>query len=274
MLRFFYIFAIRLNFKNKIVMARLTPGPGKKIIKKKPAKSPGSAVISGFKKMGEAVKKATSSKKLRKGTSGEAAGVVSRTGGVYNLSESRVKGSRQAGIESLKAKRKSGEMSRQEANAKINALKQGGKKKGKAPVAPAVKVKAKRQDRFSYFTKDENIGMDKKLEGKQFRAQVAKTKLPSDSMAYFSKLGEFNPRAAEGTRKSMAQIQQAYKERYPNATFTYGKGVSGEPLLTAQLNTPKKKMSAAQVSAYERLKTRGKDPESVRTTLGLPKRKK
>ena len=110
-------------------MARLTPGPGKKISKKKPAKSPGSAVISGFKKMGEAVKNATSSKKLRKGTSGEAAGVVSRTGGVINLSESRVKGSRQAGIESLKKKRKSGEMSRQEASAKIKALKQGGKKK-------------------------------------------------------------------------------------------------------------------------------------------------
>lgn len=110
-------------------MARLTPGPGKKISKKKPAKSPGSAVISGFKKMGEAVKNVTSSKKLRKGTSGEAAGVVSRTGGVINLSESRIKGSRQAGIESLKTKRKSGEMSRQEANAKIKALKQGGKNK-------------------------------------------------------------------------------------------------------------------------------------------------
>jgi len=152
-------------------------------------------------------------------------------------------------------------------------IKERGGKKGKMSVAPAAKVKAKRQDRFSYFTKDENIGINKKLEGKQFRAQVAKTKLPSDSMAYFSKLGEFNPRAAEGTRKSMAQIQQAYKERYPNATFTYGKGVSGEPLLTAQLNTPKKKMSASQVAAYERLKTRGKDPESVRTTLGLSRRK-
>jgi hypothetical protein len=152
-------------------------------------------------------------------------------------------------------------------------IQERGGKKGKMSVSPAVKVKAKRQDRFSYFTKDENVGLDKKREGKQFRAQVAKTKLPSDSMAYFSKLGEFNPRAAEGTRKSMAQIQQAYKERFPNATFTYGKGVSGEPLLTAQLNTPKKKMTAAQIAANERLKTQGKDPESVRRTLGLSKKK-
>jgi hypothetical protein len=53
---------------------------------------------------------------------GGLAGVVSNKGGVRTTTAVKVTGSKKAGIESLKAKRKSGEMTRQEANAKIKNL--------------------------------------------------------------------------------------------------------------------------------------------------------
>jgi len=53
---------------------------------------------------------------------GGLAGVVSNKGGVRTTTAVKVTGSKKAGIESLKAKRKSGEMTRKEANTKIKNL--------------------------------------------------------------------------------------------------------------------------------------------------------
>jgi hypothetical protein len=65
----------------------------------------------------------TGSKNLGKAKGpGGLAGVASNKGGVRTLTSAKVTGSKKAGIESLKAKKKSGEMSRQEANAKIKNL--------------------------------------------------------------------------------------------------------------------------------------------------------
>jgi len=232
-------------------MARLTPGPGKKINKKKPVKSPGSAVISGFKKIGEAVKNATSSKKLRKGTSGEAAGVVSRTRGVTNLSEARVKGSRQAGIEGLKKKRKSGEMSRQEANAKIKTLRQGAKVTGEAPSA-----------RFfsggpSIATGKETSPNERKQREARFKKEFSKTPAAKDSLTWLKTMRNIDPFIAEESRSDLAKLTTQAKKLFPNATTTYGR-IGGNPTARVKFNTPVNKMNPAQKAYYEKWKEKNK----------------
>ena len=69
---------------------------------------------------------------------GGLAGVASNKGGVRTLTSAKVTGSKKAGIESLKAKRKSGEMTRKEANAKIKNLRGVAvKPKGETTYLPA-----------------------------------------------------------------------------------------------------------------------------------------
>lgn len=100
-------------------MAIMSNGPGKRTkttSKKVTAKDVTSKLQSIFSRGG-----ATGTGKSKSG--GAAAGVASRAGGVRTLTTTKVTGSKKAGIEGLKAKKKSGEMSKQEANAKIKALK-------------------------------------------------------------------------------------------------------------------------------------------------------
>ena len=232
-------------------MARLTPGPGKKISTKNPAKSPGSAVISGFKKMGQAIKDATASKKVRKGTSGEAAGVVSRTGGVTNLSNARVTGSRQAGIEGLKKKRKSGEMSRQEANAKIKALRQGAKVTGEAPSA-----------RFfsggpGIATGKETSPNERKQREARFKKEFSKTPAAKDSLTWLKTMQKIDPFVAEESRSDLSKLTAQAKKLFPNATTTYGR-VGGNPTARVKFNTPVNKMTPAQKAYYEKWKEKNK----------------
>lgn len=99
-------------------MAIMSKGPGKRT-KAAPKKATVKSTVSMIKNMFS-----TGGKNLGKAKGpGAAAGVASRAGGVNTLTSAKVTGSKQKGIEGLKAKKKSGEMSRAEANAKIKALK-------------------------------------------------------------------------------------------------------------------------------------------------------
>jgi len=101
-------------------MAIMKSGPGKRA-----KTTTNKATVKGAVNM---VKNlfSTGSKNLGKAKGpGGLAGVVSNKGGVRTTTSAKVTGSKKSGIESLKAKRKSGEMTRQEANAKIQALRGG-----------------------------------------------------------------------------------------------------------------------------------------------------
>jgi hypothetical protein len=90
-------------------------------------KNPGNPFKVASKMLKTATGKVKTAVQKTKAT-GATPGVVSKKDGVRTLTTTKVTGSKKAGIQSLKAKRKSGEMTRQEANAKIKNLRDVGVK--------------------------------------------------------------------------------------------------------------------------------------------------
>jgi hypothetical protein len=169
---------------------------------------------------------------------GGLAGVVSNKGGVRTTTAVKVTGSKKAGIESLKAKRKSGEMTRKEANTKIKNLRDVG-------------VKAKSPG-YGYYPVSEEFGVNKKQPAGLFKSQVKKTKLPSDSAGYFNTLKSINPTEGKATQADMSRHQLMVKKMFPNATFTYGKR-GGNTNLSVKFNTPLNQMNAKQKAYYTKM---------------------
>ena len=174
-------------------------------------------------------KQVLNKKKTANNSTNAAAGVVSRTGGVRTITNAKVTGSKQKGIEGLKAKKKSGEMSRAEANAKIKAL------KGKAPVGQNVTVTGKKQPVKPTYGNE--YGKVKGVTGGRGKASTyfANPKdIPSDSAKFMQKLQTVDPAVAKKYMDFMKQEQT----KNPGARFSFGPSVRGAINASAQVARP------------------------------------
>jgi hypothetical protein len=179
-------------------MAIMKSGPGKRA-----KTTTNKATVKGAVNM---VKNlfSTGSKNLGKAKGpGGLAGVVSNKGGVRTTTSAKVTGSKKSGIESLKAKRKSGEMTRQEANAKIQAL-----RGGKQPVkSEKPKYERGQSKMFSYSTSKG---------GSTYYATPGAIK--KDSAEFMNQLKTASPAAYEMAVKYMKSEQA----KSPGSRFQFG----------------------------------------------------
>ena len=181
-------------------MAIMSKGPGKRTKaapKKATVKSTVSMVKNMFSTGGKNVGKA-------KGPGGLA--------GVKNLENVTVTGSKKAGIQGLKAKKKSGEMSRAEANAKIKNLRGISVTGKKQPVKKTYGAK-----------KDIFVGAG---EGKKSTYYTSSKEIPSDSAKFMQQMQSTNPAAYRSAMNFMTKQQKAN----PGARFefTSGQAASGD----------------------------------------------
>jgi hypothetical protein len=136
---------------------------------------------------------------------GALAGVVSNKGGVRTTTSAKVTGSKKAGIESLKAKRKSGEMSRKEANAKIQALRGGKQPVKKQGIGTAYFPSAK----YNTMTKAE-LAKFPAMDSATFMSKVEGGRVFTGKKGTY----EWNPKAdVKNTLRSESQ-------KNPGARFT------------------------------------------------------
>lgn len=185
-------------------MAIMSKGPGKRT-KAAPKKATVKSTVSMIKNMFS-----TGGKNLGKAKGpGAAAGVASRAGGVNTLTSAKVTGSKQKGIEGLKAKKKSGEMSRAEANAKIKAL------KGKAPVGKNVTVTGKKQPVKPTYGKEQSFAGGR---GKASTYYPSAKSIPSDSAKFMQQMSATNPAAA----KQFSSFMKKQQAENPGARFEFG----------------------------------------------------
>lgn len=178
-------------------MAIMRTGPGKRTKTATTKKVTTKDVVSSVKNMFSGFTGGAKKVGKAKGP-GALAGVASRAGGVSTLTSAKVTGSKKAGIQGLKAKKKSGEMSRAEANAKIKAL------KGKAQP-----------------TKKESYTAGVPLKGIA-RSQYAKP-MPSDSATFMNLVKKSDPGQYD---KIMSQMK-AEQAKNPGARFKFSsQGIS------------------------------------------------
>lgn len=218
-------------------MAIMRTGPGKRTkttSKKVTAKDVTSKIQSIFSRGG-----ATGTGKSKSG--GAAAGVASRAGGVRTLTTTKVTGSKKAGIEGLKAKKKSGEMSKQEANAKIKAL------KGKAQPT--------KKESYTEGTPLKGIG----------RSQYAKP-MPSDSATFMNLVKKSDPGQYD---KIMSQMK-AEQAKNPGARFKFSsKGISTAEYSRRSGNTLANKNPAIKGEGYKIVPPEG-NKKSNRAIVYMP----
>jgi hypothetical protein len=220
-------------------MAIMKSGPGKRA-----KTTTNKATVKGAVNM---VKNlfSTGSKNLGKAKGpGGLAGVASNKGGVRTLTSAKVTGSKKAGIESLKAKRKSGEMTRKEANTKIKNLRDVGVK-AKAPGFQYLPQ--------SEMFRGERVPTERKMAIGTFQKQMKSTKLPSDSASYFNKMSQINPSVGRAYQKDISAYQKQVKTLFPNATFEYKQISDGRPAVTVKYNTPLNQMNEKQKAAYKHI---------------------
>ena len=180
-----------------------------------PLRVAGKMLKSSISKTKEGLNK----KKTTYNSTNAAAGVASRAGGVRTITDAKVTGSKQKGIEGLKAKKKSGEMSRAEANAKIKAL------KGKVPTGQNVTVTGKKQPVKKTYGESKTIHFSEVPKNPKASPSPYKStyytnqkSIPTDSAKFMQQMQSTNPAAYKSAMKFMT-TQQA---KNPGVRFEFG----------------------------------------------------
>lgn len=199
-------------------MARLTKGPGDK-------------VIAGQKRVANAAKVAANKAKVEANRK-----KVQANAAKYKTSTSTTSTKKSPALANQKVATKT------TPTAKVTAKATG---YGFIPLSEGIK------------SKKENYPGEFRASEKQYKSQVYNTKLPADSSKYFQTLSKINPSIGEATRVSMSKEQSRVKSLFPSATFSYSKAAgnspkSATPKMQVKFNTPVNKMTPAQKAYYDR----------------------